>query len=197
VTAATSSPTAAERLALRTAHAAIAQGPHMPYGLVDATVLALGAAGLLADATTVALVEHTVRLLIAGDIDQAIRRNSRIHSDDPGQAAVRHGMRSAQRLVGLGNGQSLALTVYRAACGSIPLETYLSAAAAREHCEAAARDEDRFTDRPASAIEWAISPDDPDVIELDLPISPGVTSATGYTVTAVHVAAVYDPEVEG
>jgi hypothetical protein len=196
VTATTSSPTAAELLALRTAHAAVAEGPHMPYGLVDAAVLALGAAGLLADTVTVAAVEHAVRLLLAGDIERAIQRNARLHPDDQAQATLRRGMRAAQRLVGQGTTQPLTLTVYRAASGSIPLGTYLTVEAARERCLIEARDEDRFAALPASAAEWAVSEDNADVIELDLAISRGVTSATGYTVTAVPVAAAYDPEAD-
>lgn len=84
------------------------------------------------------------------------------------------------------------LTVYRAAHDSIPMGLYRTAEAAREHCE----DMVRCENPPGVDLvfDWIGDDDDPEeprelVVQVD-----GREDVTGYYVTALTVAAEYDPD---
>jgi hypothetical protein len=186
-----SSPSAAERLAIRTVHAAVLDGAHPSYSLTDQVVFTLGGAGLLADSTTVALVEHTVRALIADDIGRAVERNALVHPYESGMLVRRVGMRAAQRIVTEPMVEPLTLHFYRAARGTLLLGCYIVKSAAREHCE----DDLRQRTPVMPAVQWSPSEDNPDVIEMAT-VERGHTSATAYTVTTVRVETTYDPEAD-
>ncbi|MBP2583350.1 hypothetical protein J3A78_003828 [Streptomyces sp. PvR006] len=85
--------------------------------------------------------------------------------------------------------------VYRAAYDGIPMGLYTTAAAARAHCEDTCRD-DLGRDRDLT-FDWLADESEPlDPTELVVTVGP-VETTTHYTVTAVEVAAEYDPEAEG
>ncbi|MCT2591091.1 hypothetical protein LHJ74_14435 [Streptomyces sp. N2-109] len=84
--------------------------------------------------------------------------------------------------------------VYRASWGMTPLGTYANPAAAREHCEADARNNDPEYD--GGIFGWLgdeSEPDDPD--ELLVTVN-GVERTTEYTVTRITIASAYDPEAD-
>lgn len=89
------------------------------------------------------------------------------------------------------------LVVYRATYGEIRLGTYTTAAAARAHCEDAART--AHSEGDELLLDWLgdeSEPLDPWELVTEVPGS-GVETVTAYTVTPVDVADEYDPEAEG
>lgn len=83
--------------------------------------------------------------------------------------------------------QGAELTVYRASHHSIVMGLYTTAAAARAHCEA-----DMRCEWPNSLLDW-IEDEEDGVAELVAESADGET-ATGYVVTSLEVASVYDEE---
>ncbi|GHI91317.1 hypothetical protein [Streptomyces olivaceus] len=80
--------------------------------------------------------------------------------------------------------------VYRAAHDSIVMGLYTTAAEARRHCETEARQ----TEAGGAVFDW-IEDEEDGVAELVADTVSG-EEETGYTVTAVEVAAEYDPEAD-
>lgn len=81
------------------------------------------------------------------------------------------------------------LTVFRASHDSIVFGLYTTAEAAREHCEAYER-----RDQPDSSLDW-IEDEEDGVAEMTAWVG-GEECTTGYVVTALEVAAKYDPEAD-
>lgn len=86
------------------------------------------------------------------------------------------------------------LTVYRAgfAGHDIPLGTYRTREAARAHCEAFARREEPY----AQQLAWYPETGDEDSAEGLFVVVAGAESDSGYLVTPVTVASMYDEEAE-
>ncbi|MCG7204006.1 hypothetical protein [Streptomyces arenae] len=81
------------------------------------------------------------------------------------------------------------LTVYRATWDVVPLDTYTTEAEARKHAEDHAR-----RDLPTATFDWIVDPED-GISELVATVD-GQERPIGYTVTALEIAAKYDPEAE-
>jgi hypothetical protein len=79
--------------------------------------------------------------------------------------------------------------VYRASHDSIVMDLYITAAAAREHCEADVR-----RDLPSVSLDW-IEDEEDGVAELVAAIGEEERS-TGFVVTALEVASKYDEEAD-
>jgi len=113
--------------------------------------------------------------------------------DDPGTAALGALYLLQQATVGAA-AQPLETVpiVYRASHDSIVMGLYITAAAAREHCEA----EERFSwgSGDAPSFDW-IEDEEDGVAELTAWVG-GEECTTGYVVTALEVASAYAPDAD-
>ncbi|WP_406420866.1 hypothetical protein [Streptomyces sp. NBC_00842] len=85
------------------------------------------------------------------------------------------------------------LTIYRAEHDTIVAGLYTTSEAAQQHCEALVSRE-----YPASVsvfFEWCADESDPAGLELDVCVD-DERFPTGYTVTPLEVATVYDPDAD-
>ncbi|MFJ9979651.1 hypothetical protein [Streptomyces cyaneofuscatus] len=95
----------------------------------------------------------------------------------------------------LGAAAARPLTVYRAEHETIPLGTYSTEAAAREHAEAA-----QFASygaaEPVLFFDWIGDEDDEQPRELVVQVDGGEEQYTGFVVVPVPVSYAYDPDAE-
>lgn len=176
--------TSTEQIAIDTAHAAVDADGHLS-STVDTVVLALSRAGLLASPEQ-SLSDHLAGLTRAV---AHVRARSREVWTPVDLVALLDELLAGSDTV----------TVYRAECHDMPLGTYLTAAAARSHCEDLVKRED-------TSLRLAWVPDDrdtPDSPEELCTWSPEVTDtsvhpdqSTGYAVIPVEVNALFDPDAE-
>jgi hypothetical protein len=86
------------------------------------------------------------------------------------------------------------LKAYRPSHDSIPMGLYLTAAAAREHCET----EERYswgTGDPVPSFDWVEDEED-GVTELFAKTGDGEEHMTGYVVTSLEISSAYDREAD-
>ncbi|MEU0427875.1 hypothetical protein ABZ235_30575 [Streptomyces canus] len=114
--------------------------------------------------------------------------------DDPGSAALGALYLLQQATIGIGTldpGETLP-TVYRASHDSIPMGLYITAAAAREHCESEERRSWSTSEKPT--FDW-IEDEEDGVAEMTTFVG-GEECTTGYVVEALEVASEYDEEAD-
>ena len=177
----TSSPSLSpvEQHALKVAQAA-EMSRSSAYGIADTIVIALGGAQLLQSPQTA--VEDAARHHREG-VDLAVAtlrlRAREVHT--PADLAAL-----------LDEVSTAPLTVYRAECDTIPLDTYQSRQAARDHCRAQMEraEPDRI------GLHWVpVEEDEPDGMEVLAYVdADGERVETDFVVTPIAVQAAYDPE---
>lgn len=114
--------------------------------------------------------------------------------DDPGTAAL-GALYLLQQATGgtpMQPGETVPV-VYRASHDSIPMGLYLTAAAAREHCEGEERR--AWLTGTTLAFDW-IDDEEDGVAELVVTAGQDLESVTGYVVTALEISAAYDREAD-
>ncbi|MFJ8023331.1 hypothetical protein [Streptomyces sp. NPDC096311] len=110
--------------------------------------------------------------------------------DDPGTAALGALYLLQQATVGtVVQPLETTPTVYRASHDSIAMGLYITAAAAREHCETLMRRES-----PDINLDW-IEDEEDGVAEMTAWLG-GEECTTGYVVTALAIASAYDPDAD-
>lgn len=174
--------TATEQIAIDTAHAAVDADRHL-HSAVDTVVFALSRAGLLASPEQ-SLHDHMAGLTRA--VAHVRARSREVWTPVDLVALLDELLAGADTV-----------TVYRAECHSMPLGWYLTAAAAKSHCQDRVRCED-----PSARTAWVPDDDTADSPAELWTWSPDVDAArdpgqfTGYAVIPVTAAALYDPDAE-
>lgn len=176
----TDSPTPVEQYALKVAHASVLNSRNPAYDLVSQVVFALGGAQLLQSPESAA--EDAIRHQRTGVALTVARLRDR----------ARDIWTPADLLALLDEMDAAPLIVYRAECDTIPLGTYQSREAARDHC----RVQMERAEPDRVGLHWVpINDDEPDgQEELACIDADGVAVATDFFVTPITVPAAYDSE---